>query len=249
MRSPMPQIAVTGRSPIVAIQSRRVRRAMPPGLANPVAVFACSFVSPMPMAHERRVTSRTRWRIDGASASGSSVRGTDERLVPAPHLDRDGERPQRGHHLGRRGVVRRVVRRRGTRRRGTAAVLWRAASPSARRTPAPRRTRWRRPGGDGSGRRHRRRRRAVRPAPAGAAPRRRPGTDPGRRAGSTSVAPPRWSSWVIGVPRAGHPRHRHSGGCNTRMGSAGGQSGLPPTLSAEALRRRGLRRSTRGRGG
>ena len=73
MRPPMPHNAVTGRWPIVSIHVRRVRRATPPGLANPVAVFACSFVSPMPMAHDRPVSSSTRALIAAASASGSST--------------------------------------------------------------------------------------------------------------------------------------------------------------------------------
>ena len=59
VRSPMPQIAVTGRSPIVGSHSARVSVAMPPGLANPVAVLAWSFVSPMPTAHDSCVASRT----------------------------------------------------------------------------------------------------------------------------------------------------------------------------------------------
>ena len=39
VRLPMPQTAVTGRSPITSNHRERVRRAMPPGLAKPVAVF------------------------------------------------------------------------------------------------------------------------------------------------------------------------------------------------------------------
>ena len=50
MRSPMPQSAVTGRSPIVSNHVARVSVAIPPGLAKPVAVFACSLVSPIPTA-------------------------------------------------------------------------------------------------------------------------------------------------------------------------------------------------------
>ena len=58
---------------MISIHSRRVMRAMPPGLANPVAVFASSLVSPIPTAHRSPVAANTvacSWR---AKPSGSSV--------------------------------------------------------------------------------------------------------------------------------------------------------------------------------
>ena len=60
MRPPMPQTAVTGRSPMVSIHVRRVSVATPPGLANPVAVLACSLVSPIPTEHRSPVAANTR---------------------------------------------------------------------------------------------------------------------------------------------------------------------------------------------
>ena len=69
----MPHTSVTGRSPIVGSHVAHVRRATPPGLANPVAVFACSLVSPIPTAHVSPVSAWTRCCTDRASASGSSV--------------------------------------------------------------------------------------------------------------------------------------------------------------------------------
>lgn len=84
MRAPMPQMAVTGRCPIVAIHVRRVRRATPPGLAKPVAVLACNLLSPMPTAHDSRVTASTRWRTAWASASGSALR-TPMKASSQPH--------------------------------------------------------------------------------------------------------------------------------------------------------------------
>ena len=57
MRVPIPEIAVTGSAPITGSHDRRVRLATPPGLAKPVAVFACSLVSPIPTAQRRLVRS------------------------------------------------------------------------------------------------------------------------------------------------------------------------------------------------
>ena len=122
VRSPMPQIAVTGRSPMVGSHSSRVSVAMPPGLANPVAVLAWSFVSPMPTAQESSVAVAHRLPArPGRGRAGSSVVGAEERLVPPQHLDHDGQRAQGGHHLGGGGVVGRVVGREGTPRRGNVA--------------------------------------------------------------------------------------------------------------------------------
>ena len=70
----MPFSAVTGRAPIVGSHVSFVSRAMPPGLAKPVAVFAWSFVWPIPTAHESSVRSSTCRRIVAARASGSSTR-------------------------------------------------------------------------------------------------------------------------------------------------------------------------------
>ena len=84
---------------------------MPPGLAHPVAVLASRRVSPMPTAHDSWV-SREHGRLDVGGQPSRVVGGrADERLVPAPDLDGDGERAQRGHHLGGGGVVRRLVGR------------------------------------------------------------------------------------------------------------------------------------------
>ena len=68
----MPQMLVTGRSPITSSQVPEVRRATPPGLAKPVAVLAWSFVSPIPTAQVSPVSATTRALIAPASASGSS---------------------------------------------------------------------------------------------------------------------------------------------------------------------------------
>ena len=84
MRPPIPHTAVTGRAPIVAIQSRRVRRAMPPGLAKPVAVLAWRRVSPMPTAHVSAVAATTRALTSAANASGSSV-STPMNASSQPH--------------------------------------------------------------------------------------------------------------------------------------------------------------------
>src|SRR5262245_31919758 len=73
MRPPMPQTAVTGRSPIVSSHIRCVRVAIPPGFANPVAVLAWSFVSPIPTAQVRPVSSNNRSFTARARPSGSSV--------------------------------------------------------------------------------------------------------------------------------------------------------------------------------
>ena len=83
----MPQMAVTGRSPIVGIHVRRVSRATPPGLANPVAVLACSFVSPMPTAQCSPVACSTRAWMSPGERLGVVGADADERLVPTPHLD------------------------------------------------------------------------------------------------------------------------------------------------------------------
>ena len=191
VRAPMPQIAVTGRSPIVAIQVRRVSRATPPGLANPVAVLACSRVSPMPTAHDRpRLVERPAPADRVGDAPPGRRCAAPTKASSQPHTSTDQPNDRSAAITSRRGgVVGRVVRRE---EHGVGAApprLAPAACPSARRTPAPRRTPWRRPGAAGPGRRRRRRRPAARPAPGAAAPRRRPGTGRGRRAGSMLVAP------------------------------------------------------------
>ena len=109
VRVPIPQMAVTGLTPIVGIQSRRIMRATPPGLANPVAVLASRRVSPMPTAHDRPVVAATLALISPASASGSSV-VAPRKASSQPHTSTvTGERAQRRHHLRRRGVVGRSV--------------------------------------------------------------------------------------------------------------------------------------------
>ena len=74
VRSPMPQMSVTGRSPIVVIHESRVSSAMPPGFAKPVAVFAWSRVRPMPTAQLRPVSASTRSRTARARSAGWWVR-------------------------------------------------------------------------------------------------------------------------------------------------------------------------------
>ena len=70
----MPQIASTGLSPITSSQRSPLSRAIPAGLANPVAVFACNRVFPMPIEADSPVAASTARRSSPASASGSSVR-------------------------------------------------------------------------------------------------------------------------------------------------------------------------------
>ena len=72
VRVPMPQMLVTGRSPITSSHEPEVRRATPPGLAKPVAVLAWSFVSPIPTAQVSPVSATTRSLIARARRSGSS---------------------------------------------------------------------------------------------------------------------------------------------------------------------------------
>ena len=185
VRSPMPQtrghrpVAHRRRSTSPRSGGRRRR-----GLANPVAVFACSLVSPMPTAHDRPVS---RAPAPGSPGQRLGVVGARRRRTPrpTPAPRRRRERAQRRHHLAPRRRRRRAVRAAGTRRRGTGEPPCRAACRSARRRRAPRRTPSPRPGGAASGRRRRRRRPAGRPARDGAAPRRRRGTGRGRRAGSS----------------------------------------------------------------
>ena len=114
--------------------SRRVRRATPPGLANPVAVFACSFVSPMPTAQCSPVSVEHR-RLDraGRGASGSAVRAPTK-ASSQPHSSTGApERSQRGHHLVPTPRRRRGGPTAGTRRRGTGAAPSRSGMPE--RTP------------------------------------------------------------------------------------------------------------------
>ena len=102
---------------MISIHSRRVIRAMPPGLANPVAVLASSLVSPIPTAHRSPVAAEHR-RLQVSGETFRIVRGRpDERLVPAPHLDHRSERTQRRHHPVRCGLVRRAVHRKEHRSR------------------------------------------------------------------------------------------------------------------------------------
>ena len=192
IRGPMPQIAVTGRAPIVGIHSRRVSRATPPGLANPVAVFACSLDSPIPTAHDSPVSTSSR----ALSSSGERLRivgrDADERLVPPELLDGHVHRPQRRHHPRPTPPRRPACPTAGTRRPGSAGRRSRAACRSARRTPAPRTTPSPPPAAAGAGCRRRRPRPAARRARGGAAPRRRRGTGRGRRGGSSPALLPGW---------------------------------------------------------
>ena len=129
----MPQIAVTGSAPIVGIQVRRVSRAIPPGLAKPVAVLACSWSR---RSRPRR-TARSRRARAALMLGGERLRvvgrDAEERLVPAPHLDDRRERAQGGHHLAPRRRRRRGDPTAGTRRRGSAAAP--CASGIPERTP------------------------------------------------------------------------------------------------------------------
>ena len=152
VRSPMPQIAVTGRSPMRRpSRSARVEPGDAAGLGEAGGRLGLSLrLADADRARQpgRREDPRL---IDAASASGSSVARADERLVPAPHLDDHRERPQRGHHLAPTPRRRPAGRTAGTRRRGTARAAVAAACPSARRTPGPRTTPWPRPAGAGRG--------------------------------------------------------------------------------------------------
>ena len=111
----------------------------------------------------------------GSPRSPWPAPGRQERLVPAEHLEHHRhaaplERPQRRHHLGRGGVVRRAVDRQEHRVRALARRPPAAACRSRRRTPGPRTTPST-PRRARSGRRGRRPRPAARPARGGAAPR------------------------------------------------------------------------------
>ena len=233
VRSPTPQMAVTGRAPIVGIHSARLRRATPRGLAAPGGGLrqqagladADRAVQPGALEHGRLHRAGQRLGIVGL--------GTDERLVPPPHLDDDRERTQRGHHLRRRGVVGGVVGRQEHGRRAPSERLRSAPSPSARRGRGPRRRRWPPPGaGDGGCRRHRRR-------PAG-----RPA--PGRR--STSTAARNWSRSTCRiqpgtagtVAHRGPPRRRPARAAALRVlpvGAAGGHRRRRPLRADRRVRR------------
>ena len=70
---PTPCRSLVGRSPMTSNHVWRVSRNTPCGLANPVAIFARSRLSPMPTEQCRPVASRTAACTDLANASGSSV--------------------------------------------------------------------------------------------------------------------------------------------------------------------------------
>ena len=109
--------------------SRRVSRATPPGLANPVAVFACSFVSPIPTAHVSPVAASTAaLHVAGRSASGSSVR-TPTNASSQPHTSTTTGNDRSV------AITRPTPRRRpggptaGTRRRGTCGAAAASGMP------------------------------------------------------------------------------------------------------------------------
>src|SRR6185312_4920980 len=71
--APIPQIASGGRSPSTSNQVSVVSRATPAGLAKPVAILACSLLSPMPTEQSRSVAAFTSAASPLAKLSGSSV--------------------------------------------------------------------------------------------------------------------------------------------------------------------------------
>ncbi len=109
--APIPQIASGGRSPRTSNQVAVVSRQTPAGLPKPVAILACSLLSPMPTEQSRPVAALTSAARPRAKPSGSSVADADERLVPAEDLDRAAGLPQHGHDPGRDLVVRVGVHR------------------------------------------------------------------------------------------------------------------------------------------
>ena len=137
----------------------------------------------------RPVSASTRSCTARASASGSSVRDADERLVPARPSTTTGN--ERSVAITRPTPRRRPARSDG---RNTASGHRRARGPQRHaRAHAERPRLVRRRGHDlaRSGRVRRRRRPppAARPAPGAAAPRPRPGTGRGRRAGPSHRSP------------------------------------------------------------
>ena len=178
-----PTSAVTGRSPIVSIHVRRVSRATPPGLAKPVAVLACSRVSPMPTEQLRPVSASTRCLHLPGQLLGVAVTAPTK-ASSHPHTSTTTGN-DRSVAMTRADACRRPAGRTG---RNTASGHFRAAgraacpscTPNARASYGRRGHHLARPGRD---------RRRPRPRPGGrrargaAGPRRRPGTGRGRRGG------------------------------------------------------------------
>ena len=61
---------------------------MPPGLPNRAAIFAVCLLSPMPIAQVSPVAAKHRRLQVRRERLGILDGRADERLVPAPHLDR-----------------------------------------------------------------------------------------------------------------------------------------------------------------
>ena len=182
VRSPMPQIAVTGRSPITSnhCDAGQAGDAARLGEAGR-GLGGQPRVADPDRARERGLGEHAGLDV-GGQCFGVVGRGADERLVPAPHLDDHVERPQRRHHLGRGRVVGGPIVRQEHGVGALARTPSPAACPTAPRTPGPRTRRSPRPDAAGAGCRRRRRSPAVRPAPVGGGPRPRRGTGRGRRA-------------------------------------------------------------------
>ena len=163
VRAPMPQIAVTGRSPIVGIHVRRVSASDAAGLGEPGRRLGLQLGLADP---DRAATAACR-SSPSPARRGRTPRGrrcaTPRNASSQPHTSTTTpERPQRRHHLGRRRVVGGAVRRQEHGVGAPARRPCRAASPSGPRTHAPRTTPSPPPGAAGSGRRRRPRRPAGR---------------------------------------------------------------------------------------